>query len=791
MRLAYCRDLSGVARAGDNHGEFCHGDFSLNTLITILIIVAVVFAVLSFVAWKFPRPFVRGIFRPLLEIFYRGRTVGLENLPTEGGVMVVSNHVSWIDGILILWLLPRNVRFVVDGNNFNSRLAKYLSGAFDTILMMGGPKAIGRALRSAREGLNDGDVVGIFAEGTITRTGQLQGFKPGMTKILQKTHAQVVPVYIEGIWGSIFSFSGGRFFKKWPTQFRRTITLYVGEPLPPETPISTIRTRVQSLGSQAQIDNRGQFPVLARRVLQCWRRRGKRLQAADSLGIEASGRALLIRTLALRRCLRREVFSADEKFVGVLLPPSVGAVAVNVALAADRRISANLNYTVSSEVMNHCIRSTGVKHVLTSDRFMEKLDLDLDAEIVSLDSVKEKVSTTDKLIAFAQATIVPAWLLDRILGLDKVSGDDLLTVIFTSGSTGMPKGVLLSNANVSHNVDAVGRAVRLNQEDTIIGILPFFHSFGYAVTLWAAQTLGPAGVYHFNPLDAKQIGKLVEKYKATVLLATPTFLRGYLKRIPKEQFESLDVVVVGAEKMPLDLFDEFEKKFGVRPVEGYGMTEMSPLVSVNIPMSRSMAKFQPDRVEGSVGRPLPGISSKVVSLDDARELSTGEDGLLMVTGPNVMRGYAGQEEQTRKAIVDGWYSTGDIAHIDAEGFLHITGRLSRFSKIGGEMVPHLKVEEEVAKLLKGGDDDDDDQLRVCVTAVPDEKKGERLIVLYTKTAKSVDEIRAGLRASGLSNLFIPGNDGFVRVDAIPILGTGKLDLKAAKDMALERMSGTT
>ncbi len=524
------------------------GEFSLDIFTTILIIIAVTFAILGFVAWKYPRRFVRGIFRPFLEIFYRGRTVGLENLPAAGGVMIVSNHVSWIDGILILWLLPRNVRFVVDGGNFNSRLAKYLSGAFGTILMMGGPKAIGRALRSAREGLNDGDVIGIFAEGTITRTGQLQGFKPGMTKILQKTTAQVVPVYLEGVWGSIFSFSGGRFFKKWPTQFRRTITLYVDKPLPPETPISTIRSRVQALGSRAQIDNRNQFPVLAQRVLRCWRRRGKRLQAADSLGVEASGRALLIRTLALRRCLRREVFSDDEQFVGVLLPPSVGAVAVNVALAADRRISANLNYTVSSEVMNHCIRSTGVKHVLTSDRFMEKLDLDLDAEIVSLDEVKKKVSTPDKIIAFLQATVVPGWLLDRILGLHKISCDDLLTVIFTSGSTGMPKGVLLSNANVSHNVDAVGRAVRLDQDDTVLGVLPFFHSFGYAVTLWAAQTLGPAGVYHFNPLDAKQIGKLVEKYKATVLLATPTFLRGYLRRVPPEQFQSLDVVVVALKK---------------------------------------------------------------------------------------------------------------------------------------------------------------------------------------------------------------------------------------------------
>lgn len=758
----------------------------MNTLTTLLLILAIVAVALVFIAIRSPRTFVRGVVRPILATFYRGRTVGLENLPAEGGCLVVSNHVSWLDGILILWLLPRNVRFIVDGGNFNSKLANYLADAFDTILMMGGPKSIAGAIRSARKGLNDGDVVGIFAEGTITRTGQLQAFKPGMTKILQKTDAHIVPVHLEGMWGSIFSFSKGVFFKKWPEKFRRTITLYVGEPLPADAPISLVRTRVQSLGSQSQVDNRSEFPVLATRALRAWRRRGKRLQAADTTGVEAGGRTLLIRTLALRRCLRREVFADDEQYVGVLLPPSVGAVAVNVALAADKRISANLNYTVSSDVMNHCIADIGVKHVLTSDKFLEKIDVELDAEIVSLDQIKTKVSLTDKVIAFMQATVVPAWLLERILGLHKIDADDLLTVIFTSGSTGMPKGVLLSNANVSHNVDAIDRAIRLNSEDVVVGVLPFFHSFGYAVTLWAAQTLGCAGVYHFNPLDSKQIGKLTQRYKATVFLGTPTFLRGYLRRITKEQFQSLDVVVVGAEKMPADLFDAFEKKFGVRPVEGYGTTEMSPLVSVNIPPSRSFAKYQPDRVEGSVGRPMPGISAKIISADDGVEMGTGEDGLLMVTGPNVMKGYANQSELTAKAIVGGWYSTGDIAHVDADGFLHITGRLSRFSKIGGEMVPHVRIEEELGKLLVEGEDDD--QLRACVTAVPCEKKGERLIVLHTTTSKTPDELREGLRNAGLPNLFVPGVDGFIEVEEIPLLGTGKLDLKAIKELAAKEVA---
>ncbi len=752
------------------------------TVVGAIVVGLVVLAIAS------PRKFVRLPFRILLSTLYRKRIMGLENLPSEGGCVVVSNHVSWIDGILILWMLPRNVRFVVDGDNFDNPITEYLGNAFNTIFMTANVKSIGRALKAGRQALIDGDVVGIFPEGTISRTGQLQAFKPGVSKILKGTDAPVVPMWMEGMWGSVFSFSGGKFFFKWPKQFRRTLTLYIGAPVPGDTPLEIIRTRVQALGARATIDQRSQFQILAKRVLRALRKRGGGMQAADSMGTEVTGREMLIRVLALRRMLRREIFTDDEKYVGVLLPPSVGGVIVNIALAMDRRISANLNYTVSTDVVNHCIKEVGIKHVLSSERFLSKLDIKPNADVILLESLKDKVSKLDKAIAFVQATMVPVVLLDRILGLSKIDGDDLMTIIFTSGSTGMPKGVLLSNANISHNVDAIERAVKLDMNDTIMGVLPFFHSFGYSVTLWAAMSLGPQGVYHFNPLDAKQVGKLSEKYGVTVLLATPTFLRGYLRRVTVEQFATLDVVVVGAEKMPAELFEAFEQKFGVRPVEGYGATELSPLVSVNIPPSRSSALYQSDRVEGSVGRPLPGVSTRVVDPDSGEELRAGEDGMLMVTGPNVMKGYANQTEKTSEAIQDGWYVTGDIANVDDQGFIHITGRLSRFSKIGGEMVPHVRVEEEIAKRFTEGDDDE--QMRVCVTSVPDEKKGERLIVLHLPTTKDIDEVRKGLSEAGLPNLFIPSRDAFCEVETIPMLGTGKLDLRAAKTIAAERNQNT-
>ncbi|QDS92606.1 Bifunctional protein Aas [Roseimaritima multifibrata] len=734
-----------------------------------------------------PRLFVRSCFRPMLALLYSKRLVGEENFPKTGGAVVICNHASWLDGILLLWMLPRNARFIVDGGNFDGKFAQYLAGAFDTILMAANVKSIGRALKAGRQGLHDGHVIAIFPEGTITRSGQLQAFRPGVTKILKGTDVPIVPMFLDGMWGSLFSFSEGKFFWKWPAWPRRQLTLYIGTPLPVDAPLDRMRNAVQQLGSKAMIEQRQRMPKLPCQIVRAWKKRGGKMQNADSSGVELSGRMMLLRTLVLQRILRREVLldPKQEPTVGILLPPSVAGVAVNVAMAFERRTAANLNYTVSSDVLNRCIESAGIKHVLTSVRFMEKMNFDLDADVVLLEDFKDKATLGDKIWGVIGAYLLPAFCLERLLGLRKIACDDLLAVIFTSGSTGTPKGVMLSHANISHNVEAIKQSVRLDSDDVVLGILPFFHSFGYAVTLWAVQTLGPQGVYHFNPLDARQVGKLAEKYQATVLLGTPTFLRGYLRRIEPGQFASLDVVVVGAEKMPADLFESFEKRFGVRPVEGYGTTELSPLVSVNIPPSRSAAKFQPDRFEGSVGRPFPGISAKVVSPEDGSERGAGEDGLLLITGPNVMQGYMGREDLTSEVLQDGWYITGDIANVDKEGFLHITGRQSRFSKIGGEMVPHIRVEEELAKQLLVDDDDDgeDDVLRVCVTAIPDAKKGERLIVLQLPSEKDPSDLRKGLTEAGLPNLFLPAADAFYTVEEIPVLGTGKLDLKGARVLA--------
>jgi len=523
--------------------------------------------------------------------------------------------------------------------------------------------------------------------------------------------------------------------------------------------------------------------VLPRKFLRMCRRSLRRAKVADSLGTELTGAGLLLRSLILRRLLRREVLADDEQFVGLLLPPSAGAVLANAAVTLDRRIAVNLNYTVSPEVLNECVRQCGIRRVLTSRRMMEKLrqqaPFEVNAELVYLEDFKDKATRTDKLVAAAQTWLLPAAILERHLGLTKIDPDDLLTVIFTSGATGQPKGVMLTYRNVGSNIEAFNQIIHLGKEDVLVGILPMFHSFGYTVTLWTVLTLDPKGVYHYSPLEARQVGKLCRAHGGTIMVATPTFLRGYLRRCEPEDFATLEVIVAGAEKMPIELAAAFEKKFGVRPIEGYGATEVSPVVSANIPPSRAIGSARLGVKEGTVGPPLPGIRAKVVDLDTGEDLGVGKSGMLLVSGPNVMKGYLHRPDLTAEVVRDGWYVTGDVALIDADGFIHITGRLARFSKIGGEMVPHIRVEEAITAALHL----DEEDLRMVVTGVPDPKKGERLVVLHTGLDRAPEEICKALAEAGLPPIWIPSPDSFRRIEEIPVLGTGKLDLKRVKEVA--------
>lgn len=518
-------------------------------------------------------------------------------------------------------------------------------------------------------------------------------------------------------------------------------------------------------------------------VRRC-REKGDRVKVSDSTGAQLCGYDLLLRTLVLRRIFERKILNKDEKYVGILLPPTVPGAIANFAVSLSGRVAVNLNYTVTNAIVNNCIEQAGIRNILTSRKVMEKFNLQPSANLVYIEDMKQYATVGDRLACSIMAKWLPLPLVHGMLGLNRIKSDDPLTVIFTSGSTGNPKGVPLSMLNVASNVQGFDQVIRVLDTDNFLGVLPFFHSFGFTVCLWGAMTLPSSGSYHFNPLDARQIGKLAEANKSTVVLATPTFLRTYLRRVEPEQFKSVEIVVVGAEKMPMALSDAFADKFGVKPIEGYGTTELSPVAAVNLPESRAITTDKKAGLrDGSVGKPLPGISARVVSLENGKMLETNTSGMIQVSGPNVMTGYLNQPELSAKVIKDGWYETGDIGYIDDDGFLFITGRQSRFSKIGGEMVPHIQIEEAIQEIVG----ESEDVLNLGVTSVADEKKGERIIVLHTKLSKTPTEIVKGLSAKGFPNLFLPSEDSFIEVDAIPLLGTGKLDLRGLQQLAKEKV----
>lgn len=503
---------------------------------------------------------------------------------------------------------------------------------------------------------------------------------------------------------------------------------------------------------------------------------------AESSGKELTGRQTILNMMVMRNFLRRAILDKDEKFVGVMLPASIAGTIVNFALTADKRVVVNLNFTVSETILNSCIKKVGIKHILTSRRVMSRLKFEhLDAEVICLEDVVEQISLMDK-IKGALLAYSPLWVMEKALGLNTIQPDDMVTVIFTSGSTGVPKGVMLSHNNIYSDFTLFIDAQNMNNERSIIlGVLPLFHALGYTVNLWASLCTYFRVAYHYSPLESSEIGKLAKKYKASIIVGAPTFYRAYIRKIDAECFAHLTMPLVGAERMPTEVKDAFEKKFGVRPLEAFGCTECSPVIISNYFPHGNIPEGKPREKEGSIGVALPEMQAEIRDVDTQLPLPSNEVGMLWVKGPNVMMGYYDDPEKTAQVLVDGWYCTGDLARMDEDGFVFITGRLSRFSKIGGEMVPHEGIEKIIGEIIGVKPDEP-----VCITvsAVSDSKKGEKLIVLYSDL-KGFDpmDIVKELRNRDVPPIWVPAMDAFFKVDAIPVLGTGKLDIQGAKDLA--------
>lgn len=770
---------------------FLGGQMGLNPAEIFLVLGVLSIGATIYIVSVLPTALVRLVNWLIAHSIYNFRAVGVETVPDKGGALIVSNHISFIDAVLILASLKRPVRFIMNKQMYSLPILNWFCRALRAIPVdpKSGPKAIIATINEARTAIQQGELVCIFPEGHLSRTGNMLPFQKGFEFIVKDMETPIIPLYLDNIWGSIFSYSNGKYLWKMPRSTRYPVSLLFGKPMPASSRAYQVRLAVQELGAETNM-MRGEFrQKLHLSFIDEVKRHTFCFCMADSTGMKLRYFEVLAGALALSRTLFPPSRWPKEtnEMVGVLLPSSCAAAIANLAVAYAGKVPVNLNFTLSEEAFNSCIHQCNMKTIITARAFIEKIGMAQRPEMVFMKDLKQKISKTKTVLLAIGAIMMPRRLLQMLFVQgDKRNVDDVATVIFSSGSTGEPKGVMLTHANIFSNIEGFYQVFDIKHSDVVMAALPFFHSFGFTATLCFPLGTGIGVVYHTNPVDAATVGKLTARYKATIIMGTPTFMSSYIRKCSSKQFASLRLAIVGAEKLKEPLANAFYEKFKIIPYEGYGATELSPIVTVGFPgyVNEQTMERQIGHKAGKVGHPIPGVAVKIVDPDTFEAKGYDEEGLLLVKGANVMKGYLNNPAKTAEVIKDGWYITGDIASIDSDGFVKITDRLSRFSKIGGEMVPHVKIEENIMEIIGAVDP------VVAVTSVADEKKGERLVVLHSVDMDAA-AICEGLAKKGLPNLWIPKKENFYRIESIPLLGTGKIDLKKLKLLAQELVSRET
>src|SRR5438094_2863942 len=716
--------------------------------------------------------------RPLVRFFYRVQTIGLEHLP-EGGFLLLPNHITWVDALVLQLACPRPIRYIIDQEFYQKpSLRPFLSSVGCIPIDVRHSRS---AIRAATEDIAAGEIVCLFPEGQLTRSGTLLRLRRGYELIAQHANAVVIPVWLDRLWGSIFSFQGGKFFTKWPKEIPYRVTVAFGRPLEANAAdIATVREELLKLGEVCYSRRVSLDRHLAEECVRGLKRRRFSTAVIDGIDNSELSRAKLLgAAAALSRFLRKEF---SDPRIAIVLPAGKGSMLANLGVTLAGKVAVDLNFTAGRTANESACKRADLRVAITATQFMERVkDFPWPQRILKLDELMPRLKSPI-LLWWMMSIFVPTRLLLRLLQVPKRGGHDEAMLLFTSGSSGEPKGVVLSHRNIVGNVSQFRELLDAKKDDAILASLPFFHSFGSTVTLWYPMIEGVSIVTYPNPLEATKNAALIERHKLTLLLATPTFLRGYLRKVDPDKLRSLRLVITGAEKLPLDLAKNFEERFNQRVFEGYGLTETSPVVSVNLPEpqpTKPGEQVQPSSRLGSVGKMAPGIAAEIREPETNRKLSLHESGMLWLRGVNIFEGYLRDPERTADVLQDGWLKTGDLGRFDEDGFLYIEGRLSRFSKIGGEMVPHEVIEHKIVDLL---DLSGKDERMVAIVGVQDKAKGEALVLL---SAVDVDlaELRKKLYASGVPNLWIPKH--VQRVETIPVLASGKLDLKKCKELALE------
>ena len=757
-------------------------------LLTLALGLVVLFVICAFWRGKNKHPsmwwfyfFLQTAFLILVRLLYRVRAVGVENMPKEGGVLLVCNHVSYVDVIILGVLSPRPIKFLSYEGFERSWITRLIMRTMRTI-----PVAESKAkdaIHKASDALKAGEVVCIFPEGHVTRNGGILPLSRGFELIARRANVPIMPVAIDGLWGSIFSFRGGKFFWKMPKHFRRPVSAVWGQPYPASEYANT-RFKLLELASTAFALRPSLQGHLAQDVVRGLMVKGHSTALIDRTEKRKtfSGYITLLLSWFFAQTLKK---NTSKERVAIVLPPGVGATIANLACVLANKVPVNINFTLGRNQVLHCLKQADVDCMISASAFREKLnekfpEFPWSENFIDIATSLPKIKKWKLLSLLGLLPILPTSLASALLGIPRRGGDAEAALLFTSGSSGDPKGVVLSHRNLLANLRQIEDSDILPEHSKLLSSLPVFHSFGFTVGIWYALSRETVLITTPSPLDTVACVNAIKEEGVTITVGTPTFLRPYLRRATKEDMKSLEWVVAGAEKLPDDLVQGFSTELETPMLEGYGITEASPVISVNVPNQVDAEApggvWQGHQI-GSVGRPLIGIAVRFRDVETNDILAPGETGLLEVRGVNIFNQYLSDPHRTREALVDGWYRTGDLARMDENGFLYLAGRLSRFSKMGGEMVPHGTIEQAILKVLnlEGAS-----EIVLAVSSQLDPQKGEQLVVLHTMDLDT-EMVRKGLVTAGLPNLWVPKL--FKKVPKVPILGTGKLDLNTLKQLA--------
>lgn len=654
----------------------------VDSLYLLLLIASVAMVGGGYTVVKLPQSLVRFLLSFLMTRRYRVDVHGLENLPAQGGVLLLGNHISWVDWAMVQIASPRPVRFVMLKSVYQRWYLRSFLKALGCIPIERG-SAAEHALATVAEQLNAGEVVCLFPEGAISRTGQLGEFRRGYERACKMANpdVKIVPFYLRGLWGSQFSRSSSKLKALRNAPLHRSVVVAFGKPLVKDTPADVLKRRIfeQATHSwQHAIDELSTLP-------DAWIRSVKRAPTARALtdanhSLKAS--QALTSSLLLARRIRQ--LAPGQKNIGLLLPSSSAGVLANMATLLAGKTLVNLNYTASQTALESALTQAEIGTVLTSRHFVETLQqqglnvslLLTNIQAVYLEDLQSSISRTERLCTWLSVRLLPTGILTRLF-CGNQDADTTAAIVFINGSGDQPKGVMLSHRNLMANIKQTSDVLNTQSNDVVMGSLPLFHAFGLTVTQLLPLIEGLPLVCHADPDDAPGIASAIAKHQATIMFVTTHFLAllNRSQEVPPRMLESLRAVVIGAESLDERVCQDFTRTFQTPIYIGYGATETAPVASVNLPdaTGANYQHIQKGNKSGTVGMPLPGTSFKIVDPERFEELPTGQAGIILISGPQVMQGYLNDPARTAAAIkqLDSsrWYVTGDTGFIDADGFL--------------------------------------------------------------------------------------------------------------------------